>query len=190
MTFSFFVLYLCIVFVILTKISKSVLINTLFFLLRMTAMLLFYLASIHGVPTMETQQAKHADGHWKQRRDEGHIKPQQWEQSCPGCYFRVNLMGAVPVPNSIKAEKRFFTLAAHMSHLGSSLTDSSFFVLRGGPCTAMFLGLSRCSEIKSELSSTLQVDALCWWRRVRNTCIPGILSAFSGLDYILKAKER
>ena len=148
MTFSFFVLYLCVVFVILTKISKSVLVNTLFFLLRMTEMLLFYLANIHGVPTMETQQAKHADGHWK-HRDEGHIKAQQWEQSCPGYYFWVNLMGAIPVPNSIKVEKRFFTLAAHMSHLGSSLRDSSLFVLRGAQaqlCSSGFPGVQKSSQ--------------------------------------------
>ena len=40
-------------------------------------------------------------------------------------------MGAIPGPNSTKVEKRFWTLAAHVNHLGSSLRDSSLFVLWG-----------------------------------------------------------
>ena len=117
-------------FMKLTKISKCV--NILFPLLGIPKKLFFYLSNIHCVPTMEHM-------HGRQHRVQGHIKPQKREQSCPWCYLWVNLMGAILLPNSIKAEKRFWTLAAHVNHLGSSLRDSSLFVLRGAH-------IQRCSS--------------------------------------------
>lgn len=113
-------------FMKLTKISKCV--NILFPLLGIPKKAIFFLLIKYSLCP---HHGAHADRHWRQHRIEGHIKPQNREQSCPWCYFWVNLMGAIPGPNSTKVEKRFWTLAAHVNHLGSSLRDASLFVLRG-----------------------------------------------------------
>lgn len=63
----------------------------------------------------------------------GHLKTWHWEQSRPGRYFWVNLTGVIPVPDSIKTEKWFFTLAVGENQLDSSLRDSGLFVPRGAP---------------------------------------------------------
>lgn len=158
-------------FMKLTKISKCV--NILFPLLGIPKKLFFLLIKYSLCP-------HHEHVHWRQHRVQGHIKPQKREQSCPWCYFWVNLIGAIPLSNSIKAAKRFWTLAAHVNHLGSSLRDSSLFVLRGAHIQQCSLGSPSAQE-----SSQSWVPycgwMLCWWRRVQNTCISGILSNFCGL---------